>query len=79
VATKYGHVTTEQDKQAGKTMHRYVTNFIKSGNPNGPGLINWQSFQQAPESILELNSSGVAEFITDPLGLRLNATQTKAQ
>ena len=79
VATKYGHVTTEQDKQAGKTMHRYVTNFIKAGNPNGPGLINWQSFQQAPKAILELNKSGVAEFVTDPLGLRLNVAQAKAQ
>lgn len=79
VATKYGHVTTEQDKQAGKTMHRYVTNFIKTGNPNGPGLINWQPFQQAPKAILELNNSGIAEFVTDPLGLRLNATQAKVK
>lgn len=79
VATKYGHVTTEQDKQASKTMHRYVTNFIKTGNPNGPGLINWQSYQQAPKSVLELNNSGIAEFVTDPLGLRLDATQAKTQ
>ena len=79
VVKKYGHISTDQDKQMGKTMHRYVTNFIKTGNPNGPGLINWQSFEQAPESILELNKSGIAEFVTDPLGLRLNAVQTRVQ
>ena len=79
VAAKYGHVTTEQDKQAAKIMHRYVTNFIKLGTPNGPGLPTWQACKNDESFILQMSKSGTAEFLPDPLQARLNITATKAE
>ena len=79
VAAKYGHVTTEQDKQAAKIMHRYVTNFIKLGTPNGPGLPTWQAYKNDESFILQMSKSGTAEFLPDPLQARLNITAIKAE
>ncbi|MCC3153390.1 carboxylesterase family protein [Hymenobacter sp. BT770] len=32
---------TPEDYQVSKTMQAYFANFIKTGNPNGPGLLAW--------------------------------------
>jgi carboxylesterase 2 len=32
---------TAEDYQIAKTMNAYWVNFIKTGNPNGPGLASW--------------------------------------
>ncbi|HVG17313.1 MAG TPA: carboxylesterase family protein, partial [Chitinophagaceae bacterium] len=32
---------TPEDYKVSKTMQEYFANFIKTGNPNGPGLPNW--------------------------------------
>jgi len=79
VQAKYGHVTTEQDKQAAKIMHRYVTNFIKLGTPNGPGLPKWSAFKHDEPFLLQMNKAGTAEFLPDPLQARLNITEAKAE
>jgi para-nitrobenzyl esterase len=36
------------DYEVSKTMHAYFVNFIKTGNPNGPGLPNWPAY--APDT-----------------------------
>ncbi|WP_404343600.1 carboxylesterase/lipase family protein [Pseudoalteromonas mariniglutinosa] len=75
VSKKYGHITTEQDKQTAKIIHRYVANFIKLGTPNGPGLPTWGAYQADENNILLLNKDGSAEFVRDPLEARLNVIQ----
>ncbi|MGO2011648.1 MAG: carboxylesterase/lipase family protein [Pseudoalteromonas sp.] len=75
--TKYGHITTDQDKQMAKIMHRYVTNFIKHGSPNGPGLPSWRAFKGDESYILQLNKEGTATFTPDPREARLNVTKLK--
>jgi para-nitrobenzyl esterase len=32
------------DYEVSKTMQAYFVNFIKTGNPNGPGLPNWPAY-----------------------------------
>jgi para-nitrobenzyl esterase len=33
------------DYEVSKTMQAYFANFIKSGNPNGPGLPEWPEYR----------------------------------
>jgi para-nitrobenzyl esterase len=33
------------DHEVSKTMQAYFVNFIKTGNPNGPGLPNWPAYR----------------------------------
>lgn len=39
---------TSDDYQVSKTMQHYFANFIKTGNPNGPGLPAWPAANQGP-------------------------------
>jgi para-nitrobenzyl esterase len=48
IAFVFGNLTnratmtyTDSDKQIAATMGKYWTNFAKTGNPNGPGLVAW--------------------------------------
>ncbi len=39
---------TPDDYQVSKTMEGYFANFVKTGNPNGPGLPAWPAASQGP-------------------------------
>ena len=36
---------TEQDLAFGDTVHAYWMNFVKTGNPNGPGVPEWPEYR----------------------------------
>jgi para-nitrobenzyl esterase len=41
LATNPVYAWTDDDYQVSRTMEEYFANFVKSGDPNGPGLPNW--------------------------------------
>lgn len=75
VAEKYGPTMTDQDKQAGKIMHRYLMNFAQFGDPNGPGLPNWLPYDTNKHNMLLLNMDGVAQHGPDPWTPRLDLVE----
>lgn len=40
---------TEDDYKVSRTLQGYFVNFIKNGNPNGPGLPQWKAANQSAE------------------------------
>jgi para-nitrobenzyl esterase len=40
----YGDAVTPNDRRMSLTFNTYVGNFVKTGNPNGGGLLYWQPF-----------------------------------
>jgi para-nitrobenzyl esterase len=46
---------TAEDHQISKVMQNYFANFIKSGNPNGPGLPEWPELAGDERQIIDLN------------------------
>jgi para-nitrobenzyl esterase len=54
------------DRELADTMSSYWSNFVKTGNPNGPGLVEWPRFTQSNNRVQYLDdsvqSSGVANL-----------------
>ena len=48
-----GFTYTDTDRTLADTMSNYWINFVKSGNPNGPGLPEWPAYQRNTERYLE--------------------------
>jgi para-nitrobenzyl esterase len=60
-AIKYGAATTAKDNAAGKVASSYLVNFVKTGDPNGPGLPRWAPFTDANPAMLDLAADGTAK------------------
>jgi para-nitrobenzyl esterase len=60
-AIKYGAATTVKDNAAGKVASSYLVNFVKTGDPNGPGLPRWAPFTDATPAMLDLAADGTAK------------------
>jgi para-nitrobenzyl esterase len=59
---------TKADRRLAETMSGYWSNFVKSGDPNGPGLPDWPRFTTKTSQVLYLDdrieSKGVADLTT---------------
>jgi len=44
---------TDADRRLAEAMSSYWVNFVKTGNPNGPGLTEWPAYQRDTERYLE--------------------------
>jgi para-nitrobenzyl esterase len=48
------------DYKVSDTMESYFTNFIKTGNPNGPGLPQWPNYKTSGQHLrIDLNSTSI--------------------
>ncbi|MBC3767095.1 carboxylesterase/lipase family protein [Neptunicella marina] len=78
IERKYSALTA-QDKQAALLPFRYLVNFIKTANPNGGGLPEWQAFQPDRANIMNFSAQGNAVHGEDPWKARLDAVAASAQ
>ncbi len=47
---------TADDRKVSQTMQQYFANFIKTGNPNGPGLPTWPKFAEAKRLVIDVDT-----------------------
>jgi para-nitrobenzyl esterase len=52
-----GFAYTDVDRQLADRMSSYWTNFVKTGDPNGPGLPVWTPYDPASEPYLEIGDA----------------------
>ena len=71
VAIKYGEAATEKDIAAGELVSRYLVNFVKTGDPNGPGLAFWPQHTRSGDEIMDFAASGRAAPQRDPWGAQI--------
>ena len=55
--SRHAWLYNEGDETLSETMQAYWVNFIKTGDPNGEGLPRWETFNSAPEKIMELGET----------------------
>ena len=60
---------TPDDYQVSKTMQRYFANFIKTGNPNGPGLLAWPA----------MSAGAAGQTLRLDIQSRVESDQTRAR
>ncbi|MDB5434561.1 MAG: carboxylesterase [Phenylobacterium sp.] len=56
----------ERDLAVGRMMNGYWANFVRSGDPNGPGLARWPRYDLPDEQLLFVERDGSARAAADP-------------
>ena len=55
-----------EDRKVSETMQAYFVNFIKTGNPNGPGLPEWPAYEAKTDYMrMRIDAVSTAEPETD--------------
>lgn len=75
---KYGAATTARDRAAGALVSRYIVNFAKTGDPNGPRLPFWPRYDRREDQLMEFTTSGRAVATRDPWATEINAAAKTA-
>jgi len=79
LAAFYGASVSDRDRAAAKTFHAYFVNFVKGGDPSGPGLPAWARFEPAKYDLMLFGSDGAAAAREDPWRERLGLVARRAQ
>jgi len=78
VRAKYSDQLTAMDATLAQTAHRYWVNFVRTGNPNGPGLADWPRYDPVTDMLMVFGPDGAARAIPDPRRARLDAVAVSA-
>ncbi len=54
---------TPDDYKVSEVMQEYFANFIKTGNPNGKGLPNWQTFATGQRLTIDVDTRAEREKV----------------
>jgi para-nitrobenzyl esterase len=54
---KFKRPYTDIDRKLSATMSSYWINYMRSGNPNGPGLPEWPQFSSKADQVMELGDT----------------------
>jgi para-nitrobenzyl esterase len=63
LGTNEVYAWTPDDYKVSKVMQDYFANFIKTGNPNGPGVPNWPAFNTGQRMIIDVNTRAEREKV----------------
>lgn len=66
LAAKYGDKATDSDRQMAHAFNTYVSNFVKSGDPNGANLPAWPPFAPTQFDLLNFTLDDGPVFGPDP-------------
>jgi para-nitrobenzyl esterase len=66
LTARYGNAVSERDRAIAQAFNRYVVNFVKHGDPNGPGLPRWPAFDAGSFRLMDFAAGGRPRFRTDP-------------
>jgi para-nitrobenzyl esterase len=64
LATNRHYAWADGDRTVAQTMQEYFANFVKTGNPNGPGLPRWPAYTEAdgfPRMTIDVDSRAEPE------------------
>jgi para-nitrobenzyl esterase len=67
LATNPVYAWTDDDRAVSRFMEGYFANFIKTGNPNGPGLPEWPAVGggvEGPETFMRIDVTPQAQTST---------------
>lgn len=70
----FGRGITAQDLRMAREAHAYWVHFVKTGNPNGPGLPHWPVMTPGGNQLLNFTAAGPKPE-TDPWAERLDLVQ----
>lgn len=66
VRARYGDQASEQDEQASRVAKGYLLNFVKTGDPNGFGLLEWPQLAKEARPRLDFTSDGNVTLQREP-------------
>jgi len=73
VRAKYGEQLSAVDAAVAQMMHQYWVHFVRSGDPNGPGLPPWPAYDPHTDVLMEFAADGMPRAMPDPRKARLDA------
>jgi len=78
VKDRYGDKTTPQDIAMAQMVHKYWVNFVRTGDPNGPGLPRWDAYDPKGDMLMDFAANGTPRAQKDPFKARLDAAAALA-